>query len=128
MWSADIFVISLFVVFVNADVQLTLYAVNDDYSLHECTQLLPCGHLKRSEVRTKLECAHQALVIGADMFMYEEGDKTCLLCLPPYPGDGDDFTAVRSSLRVYVKGLEMQQHYKFIPCPVMSYVRTHFWL
>ena len=114
MWSAEVFIISLFVIFVNADVQLKQYAVNDDYSLHECTQLLPCGHLKRSEVRIKLECAQQALVIGADMFMYEEGDTTCLLCLSPNPGDGDDFTAVPSSLRVYVKGLEMQQHDKFV--------------
>ena len=105
MGCADVFILCLVAIFVNADVQLTLYAVINDYSIHNCMQLLPCGQLKRLEVRIKSECAHQALMIGANMFIYEEGDKICLLCLQTYPGD--DFTEVPSSVGVYVKGLVM---------------------
>ena len=108
MGSADIFFWSLLAIFVNADVQLTLYAVINDYSVHSCMQLLPCGQLKSLEVRIKSECAHQALIMGANMFIYEEGHENCLLCLQTSPDDGDNyFTAVTSSHCVYVKGLEM---------------------
>ena len=91
--------------FVKADVQLTQYAVKDDYSAHDCTQLLPCGSMETLGVQGKSECALQALHKGTDMFSYEEEDKSCHLGLQDFAGGG--VTEVPSCQLVFVKGLKI---------------------
>ena len=103
MDSADISVLSLLILFVNADGQHTNFTARHDYSIHDCSQLLPCGPLQMLKMQGKVECAMQALRIGVDMFMYETGNKSCLLCLQRSPSDG--ITVVPGSQLVYVKGM-----------------------
>ena len=102
-----IVILHIIIALTNADIQLTQYAVMEDYRTHDCWQLLPCGPLQRLEVRGRIECAKLAVKIEADMFMYEERNKSCLLCLDRTLLDG--FIEVHASLLVYVKGQEIFQ-------------------
>ena len=99
-------------IFGNAEIQLTEFVVKDKYSMHDCMQLLPCDHLQVLEAERKSECAHQALETGADIFIYEEGTKDCLLCQQTFPPDG--FTAVHASLHVFVNGPEISNTSKLL--------------
>ena len=103
MDSTDISILSLLILFANADVQHTNFTARHDYSIHDCSQLLPCGPLKMLKMQSKVACAMQALQTGVDMFMYENGNKSCLLCLQRSPSDG--ITVVPGSQLVYVKGM-----------------------
>ena len=86
---------------VNGDVQLTQFTIKDDYSAHTCTQLLSCGPLIVLEGHTKSECACRALHYQVDMFMYQESNRSCLLCQQTLAGD-NIITGVHASLFVYV--------------------------
>ena len=103
MDSTDISVLFLFVLFANGDVEHTYFTVRHDYSIHTCSQLLPCGPLKILEMRSTVECTMQALKTGVDMFMYDTGNKSCLLCQQKFASGV--ITEVPSSQFVYVKGM-----------------------
>ena len=102
-----IVILHIIIALTNVDIQLTHYAVMEDYRTHDCWQLLPCGPLQRLEVRGRIECAKLAVKIEADMFMYEERNKSCLLCLDRTLFDG--FIEVHASLLVFVKCQEIFQ-------------------
>ena len=102
MGEVYLFIVHVVFITVNADVQLTQFHIRDDYSVHDCTQLLSCGNRKILENQRKSDCALQALQTGADIIMYDGSNKSCLLC----QHTGDNFTAVDASLLIYVKGLE----------------------
>ena len=104
MDSAHSFLVSLVFIIVGAEVQLTQFHVRDDYSIHNCTQLLPCGHRKIMRSQRKSECVQQALQIGADIIIYDGGNMSCILCQQTF--SGGNFTAVDASLLVFVKGLK----------------------
>ena len=94
----------LIVSFVKADLQLTHYTIKDDYSAHNCTQLLPCGSMKTLKVHRKSECVLHTLQEEADMSIYEDSDESCLLCLQVFMAGGVE--GVSSSRLVFVNGLE----------------------
>ena len=97
-------ILILEVFLVEADIQLTQYAARD-FSAHDCTQLLSCGPMQTLVVRRKSECVLQALQKGTDIFIYEEEDNSCLLCLQADMEGG--IAEFNTSRLFYVKGLEI---------------------
>ena len=96
----SILVVAFIVNFVDGDVQLTQYAIEDDYGAHTCTQLLSCGPLTVLTSQKKSECVFRALQIGAGAFVYQESNGSCLLC--PQASVGDAPIEVNASLPVHV--------------------------
>ena len=58
-----------------------------------------------TDVQGRTECVLQALLVGVDMFIHEEENNSCHLCLSAYMGGG--ISEVHSSQFVHVKGLEI---------------------
>ena len=99
----DILILTIVVIFVKADVQLTPFIVVDDYRAHDCTQLLSCDRMETvGVVQGTPECVLKALQNGTDMFIYGEGDKSCHLCFRDFVGSG--IAEVHSSQLVYTEG------------------------
>ena len=110
MPSTDLWLFLMAMRFTAADLQFIVYN-QKNFSKSACF-LASCKSLRTNATRSETECALKALDTDNGVFTYDNNTRTCFLCSPSYPLQGEDLPDYP---RVYVKGLLNHSHDNKIP-------------